>query len=108
MAIVKKGEKYFMIDKAGEKKSNEYDIIFHCEEGMRLVTLPENITEIPTGCFYDYRNLCRIVLPSSVTKVAKDAFHYCKNLDEVVSSESIEHIDMFDGGKEWIINTVKQ
>ncbi len=42
MAIVKKGEKYFMIDKAGEKKSNEYDIIFHCEEGMRKVELKFN------------------------------------------------------------------
>lgn len=77
------------------------------DSGVSDVTLPQGISEIPTGCFYDCRNLCRIVLPASVTKVAKDAFHYCKNLEEVVASESIEHIDMFDGEKEWTLKAIK-
>jgi hypothetical protein len=33
--------------------------------------------------------------------VARDAFHYCVNLAEVVAPEAIDHIDMFDGEKEW-------
>lgn len=72
------------------------------------VTLPDNITEIPTACFYDCRNLRRIVLPASVTKVAKDAFHYCVNLAEVVAPEAIDHIDMFDGEKEWQLKPLKR
>jgi len=69
------------------------------------VTLPENITEIPTACFYDCRNLRRIVLPASVNRVAKDAFHYCVNLNVIVAPETIDHVDIFDGEKECVIRT---
>ena len=72
---------------------------------MSEVLLPESITEIPTACFYDCRNLCRIMFPPCVTRVAKDAFHYCVNLKEVIAPEAIDHIDMFDGDKEMIIKT---
>ena len=72
------------------------------------VTLPDNITEIPTACFYDCRNLRRIVLPAGVTRVAPDAFHYCVNLAEVVAPEAIDHIDMFDGEKEWQLKPLKR
>lgn len=72
------------------------------------VTLPDNITEIPTACFYDCRNLRRIVLPAGVTRVAPDAFHYCTNLEEVVASQAIDHIDMFDGEKEWQLKPLKR
>ena len=71
------------------------------DSAVSEVTLPECITEIPTSCFYDCRNLRRIVLPTSVTRVARDAFHYCVNLAEVVAPEAIDHIDMFDGEKDW-------
>ena len=33
--------------------------------------------------------------------IARDAFHYCLNLEEVVAPATIDHIDMFDGEKEW-------
>ncbi len=78
------------------------------DSAVSEVTLPENITEIPTACFYDCRNLRRIVLPASVTKVAKDAFHYCVNLEEVIAPEAIDHIDMFDGEKEWQLKPLKR
>lgn len=64
------------------------------------VTLPENITVIPTACFYDCRNLKCIEIPKTVQHVAHDAFHYCLSLS-IVIAPSIDHIDMFDGEKEW-------
>ena len=79
------------------------------DSAVSEVTLPENITEniteIPTACFYDCRNLCRIVLPASVNRVAKDAFHYCVNLNVIVAPETIDHVDIFDGEKECVIRT---
>ena len=77
------------------------------DSAVSEVTLPESISEIPTACFYDCRNLRRIVLPANVTKVAKDAFHYCESLEEVVAPETIDHIEMFDGEREYELK-VKQ
>jgi hypothetical protein len=78
------------------------------DSAVSEVTLPKGISEIPAACFYDCRNLRRIVLPGSVCRVARDAFHYCVNLVEVVAPETIDHIDMFDGEKEWQIKPLKR
>jgi len=78
------------------------------DSAVSEVTLPEGIGEIPAACFYDCRNLRRIVLPAGVAHVAHDAFHYCVNLAEVVAPEAIDHIDMFDGEKEWQLKPLKR
>ena len=78
------------------------------DSAVSEVTLPEGIGEIPAACFYDCRNLRRIVLPAGVAHVAHDAFHYCVNLAEVVAPEVIDHIDMFDGEKEWQLKPLKR
>ena len=71
------------------------------DSGVAEVTLPEGISEIPAGCFYDCRELRSIVLPASVTKVAADAFHYCAGLTEVIGGAGIEGVEMFDGERKW-------
>lgn len=78
------------------------------DSGVAEVALPDKVTEIPTGCFYDCRNLRSIVLPSSVTKVATDAFHYCTALAEVVAADTIESIEMFDGERKWQLKTTQR
>ena len=78
------------------------------DSAVSEVTLPEGISEIPAACFYDCRNLRHIVLPGSVCRVARDAFHYCVNLAEVVAPEAIDHIDLFDGEKEWQLKPLKR
>lgn len=75
------------------------------DSGIAKVSIPEHITEIPSGCFYDCRNLQRLALPAKITKVAADAFHYCVNLKEVVSPSVVDHIEMFNGEKEWLLKT---
>ena len=74
------------------------------ESGITDVRIPEGITEIPSGAFYDCRKLRRVVLPLTMQKVARDAFHYCPEL-AAVFAPSIDHIDMFDGEKEWMKET---
>lgn len=78
------------------------------DSGVAEVTLPDRITEIPSGCFYDCRNLRSIVLPPSVTKVANDAFHHCTALAEVFAAKTIVSIEMFDGEKKWQLNTSRR
>ena len=74
------------------------------ESGITDVRIPEGITEIPSGTFYDCRELRRVVLPLTMRKIARDAFHYCPEL-AAVFAPSIDHIDMFDGEKEWVMKT---
>ena len=78
------------------------------DSGVAEVTLPDKVTEIPTGCFYDCRNLRSIILPASVAKVATDAFHYCTALAEVVAAETIESVEMFDGERKWQLKTTQR
>ena len=74
------------------------------ESGITEVRIPEGITEIPSGAFYDCRELRRVVLPLTMQKVARDSFHYCPKL-AVVIAPSIDHIEMFDGETEWMMET---
>jgi len=73
---------------------------------VREVTLPESITEIPTACFYDCRNLRNIVLPASVTYVAEDAFYYCRNIT-IWATEAIPYVSGFDDKGRCVLLTNK-
>lgn len=50
---------------------------------LSLVKLPENLTEIETKVFYEYK-LADITIPENVTKIGKSAFPSCSGLTDVI------------------------
>ena len=54
--------------------------------------IPNDITSIGNGAFYNNNDLTEIVIPEGVTSIGKNAFAYCRNLSEVKISESVTSI----------------
>ncbi len=51
---------------------------------LKTVTLPEGITAIGKGCFFDKKGIISITLPRSVSKISANAFLNCISLEEIV------------------------
>jgi hypothetical protein len=54
-------------------------IFMYCEE-LRSVRLPNNLTAIPRGCFYDCRSLIDVPIPGTLREVQREALHGCSSL----------------------------
>lgn len=50
---------------------------------LKVLALPEGITCIERGCFYDKRGIVSIILPHSLERVKANAFGNCISLEEV-------------------------
>ena len=50
---------------------------------MTNISIPTNITEIGTYCFYKCNNLTSINVPYGVTTLGEGAFYYCDNLIDI-------------------------
>jgi len=51
---------------------------------LRVIVIPEGVTEIGAEAFSGCSNLEKIVLPSTLTKIGDNAFQYCEALTELV------------------------
>ena len=60
--------------------------------GIKEVSLPSSLKEIPFNCFKDCRYLKKVFVPSSVQEIRPSAFEGCINLEEVVLSKGITEI----------------
>lgn len=59
---------------------------------LESVTLPANITYIPSFAFSHCKNLKSIRIPDSVQYIGEKAFWHCSSLETVTVRESLEHI----------------
>ncbi len=50
---------------------------------LKTVVLPEKLTEIPYGLFYDCKYLEKLVIGSNVTSIDEDVINYCDKLEAV-------------------------
>ncbi len=64
-----------------------------------VVNIPEGITRIGTGAFWNNLFIEKVVLPESVKCICGDAFVYCENLKEVNIPQSVSEMgdDPFAG-----------
>jgi hypothetical protein len=46
--------------------------------------IPDSVTSIGSGAFYDCKSLNEITIPDSVTSIGYKAFAYCKSLKEII------------------------
>ena len=56
------------------------------------MTIPDGVTSIGNGAFYNCRSLTSVVIPDSVTFIGYDAFYGCSNLASVTIPDSVTYI----------------
>ncbi len=66
-------------------------ITLNCK-AMRPTSLPEDITEISVGEYYDWTSLTNVVIPKQITKIPDIAFHDCQNMTTLVVGDGVETI----------------
>jgi len=66
--------------------------ILACPTNLTSAVIPDGITEIGDGAFYDCSALQSVAIPSSVRNIGVEAFYGCNGLASLVISESVTNI----------------
>lgn len=64
--------------------------------GLTSVKLPDGVTSINSGAFYDCRNLTSVTISDNVTIIRDDAFRDCTSLTKLTVSESNETFKSYE------------
>lgn len=59
---------------------------------IKTISVPESVKVLNPFCFYGCESLTSINLPSSITSIPQGAFYYCTSLTSVVVPESVTSI----------------
>jgi len=62
---------------------------FDEQKCLRMVQLPEGVSEIPDCAFLDCKALRKVILPSTIQTIGFEAFCDCKNLSSITLPEGI-------------------
>ena len=76
---------------------------------MQSVRLPNDLDKIEFGCFYNCKNLRKIVIPNGVQKIESNAFVGCENF-EIYIPASVKNRKIYypDGCKKNLLSEKKQ
>lgn len=61
-------------------------------DGLKEISLPSTVTEIPYGAFYGCTGLTTIEIPATITAIGESAFEGCSNLTTVTFHEGLATI----------------
>lgn len=70
---------------------------------MTSVTIPNSVTKISFGAFYDCYNLTSITIPDSVTKIGADALGGCTSLQFINYTGTKAQWNAITKGSNWNI-----
>lgn len=71
---------------------------------LQEVTLPNDLTAIPSQLFYNCSSLSKVNIPNKVTTIGQSAFYGCSSLSEVAIPNSVTTIGQFAFAATGIIN----
>ena len=57
--------------------------------GLTEYTIPDSVTTIGAGAFYDCNSLTSVTIPGSVTTIGHSAFYHCDSLTSVTIGDSV-------------------
>lgn len=66
--------------------------IFMGSKNLRTIIVPEGVTTIRDGAFYQLTSMTTIKLPSTITSIGTHAFYNCINLDSITIPEGVTSI----------------
>lgn len=81
-------------DYNGEKYSL-YGYIFSGNDKIKSVTVPEGVTALPEGLFYNCTGLESVTLPTSLKTIGDKAFFNCAKLREISLPDGLEKIGSY-------------
>ena len=74
----------------------ENGVVTKCDSSATgHITIPEGVTGIGYGAFYNCPNLASVTIPASVTYIGADAFFYCRSLAAVTIPEGVTEIGAY-------------
>ena len=59
---------------------------------IKEINIPNGITSIGNGAFYNCSNLANITIPDSVTSIGNEVFYYCESLTSITLSNTLTSI----------------
>ena len=72
--------------------SNDGGDIFSSCNNLRTIIVPEGVTTIRDGAFYQLTSMTTIKLPTTITSIGTHAFYNCINLDSITIPEGVTSI----------------
>ncbi|MBO4823282.1 MAG: leucine-rich repeat protein [Clostridia bacterium] len=70
------------------------DYIYELSSAYRVV-IPDSVTSIDNGAFYNCTNLTSVTIPDSVTSIGDGAFYGCTSLTSITIPDSVTEIENF-------------
>ena len=58
-------------------------------DGIEVVYVPEGVTTLSSGLFWDNQDIKKVVLPQSLESLGGDTFYNCRNLREITIPENV-------------------
>ena len=74
--------------------NKEITTLLVCPATKTEVIIPNSVTKIGEGAFFDCRNLSEIIIPNSVTTIGLDAFIACTSLESIEIPSSLTKIGL--------------
>lgn len=74
--------------------NKEITTLLVCPATKTEVIIPNSVTKIGEGAFFDCRNLSEIIIPNSVTYIEHDAFSGCHSLTSIIIPNSVTTIGL--------------
>ena len=66
--------------------------IEHIPQNITKCIIPDSVTSIGNGVFYNCKLLKEIIIPDSVKCIGNAAFSHCRSLQSITIPDSVEHI----------------
>ena len=77
---------------------NDGQLIAFASAGITEYTIPNSVTSIGSGAFFNCRSLISVTIPDSVTEIGSNAFAFCYSLTEFKGKFAK------DNGRIWVID----